>query len=105
MRYISKLLYLIKVFLTIIKMKKNSYYKIIDGLKFDSYLLETADKLIKGQGDGRISIYDVNILLMKIVDSGVITKIEYRTILYILKNYKLTEEAFQNFLDKLIKFK
>ena len=83
---------------------KVSYYKVIDGLNFDAALLETADELIKGQGDGRISIEDSNKLLLKIFDGGRITKVEGRTILYILKNYKLTEEASQNFLDKLIKY-
>jgi len=66
---------------------KVNYYKIIDGLNFDSELLIMADELVKGQGDGRT-----------------VTKVEARTILYILKNYKLTNEATQNFLDKLIKF-
>jgi hypothetical protein len=83
---------------------KVSYYKVIDGLNFDAALLETADELIKGQGDGRISIEDSNKLLLKIFDGRTITKVEGRTILYILKNYKLTEEASQNFLDKLIKY-
>jgi hypothetical protein len=83
---------------------KVSYYKVIDGLNFDAALLETADELIKGQGDGRISIEDSNKLLLKIFDGGTITKVEGRTILYILKNYKLTEEASRNFLDKLIKY-
>jgi len=83
---------------------KISYYKIIDGLNFDAALLDMADELIKGQGDGRISIDDSNKLLTKIFDGGTITKVECRTILYILKNYKLTNEASQNFLDKLIKY-
>jgi|TARA_Y100000389_G_C17356818_1_gene461559 hypothetical protein len=83
---------------------KVSYYKVVDGLNFDAALLETADELVKGQGDGRISIEDSNKLLLKIFDGRTITKVEGRTILYILKNYKLTEEASQNFLDKLIKY-
>ena len=83
---------------------KVSYYKVIDGLNFDAGLLTMADELIKGQGDGRISIDDSNKLLVKIFDGGTITKVECRTILYILKNYKLTQEASQNFLDKLIKY-
>ena len=83
---------------------KVSYYKIIDGINFDAGLLSMADELLKGQGDGRISIDDSNKLLTKIFDGGTITKVECRTILYILKNYKLTNEAFQNFLDKLINF-
>ena len=49
-------------------------------------------------------IDDSNKLLMKIFDGRKITQVECRTILYILKNYKLTEEASQNFLDKLIKY-
>jgi len=83
---------------------KINYYKIIDGLNFDAGLLNMADELIKGKGDGRISIEDSNKLLLKIFDGGNITKVECRTILYILKNYKLTNEASQNFLDKLIKY-
>lgn len=84
--------------------EQRSYYKVVDGLNFDAALLETADELVKGQGDGRISIEDSNKLLLKIFDGRTITKVEGRTILYILKNYKLTEEASQNFLDKLIKY-
>jgi hypothetical protein len=83
---------------------KVNYYKIIDGLNFDSELLIMADELVKGQGDGRISVDDSNKLLAKIFDGRTVTKVEARTILYILKNYKLTNEATQNFLDKLIKF-
>lgn len=83
---------------------KVNYYKIIDGLNFDSELLDMADELVKGQGDGRISVDDSNKLLAKIFDGRVVTKVEARTILYILKNFKLTNEATQNFLDKLIKF-
>jgi hypothetical protein len=83
---------------------KINYYKVIDGLNFDAALLNMADELIKGQGDGRISIDDSNKLLLKIFDGGTITKVECRTILYILKNYKLTTEASQNFLDNLIKY-
>ena len=39
---------------------KINYYKVIDGLNFDAGLLNMADDLIKGQGDGRISIDDSN---------------------------------------------
>mgnify|MGYP000238430058 CR=1 FL=1 len=45
---------------------KINYYKVIDGLNFDAGLLNMADELIKGQGDGRISIDDSNKLLTKI---------------------------------------
>tara|TARA_B110000483_G_scaffold215344_1_gene265952 strand:+ start:229 stop:489 length:261 start_codon:yes stop_codon:yes gene_type:complete len=85
-------------------MEKVNYYKVIEGLKFDASLLEIADELINGQGDGRISVDDSNKLLIKIFDRSTITKVEYRTIFYIIKKYKLTNEAFQNLLDKLIKY-
>tara|TARA_B110000093_G_scaffold4668_1_gene4587 strand:- start:2206 stop:2466 length:261 start_codon:yes stop_codon:yes gene_type:complete len=85
-------------------MEKVNYYKVIEGLNFDASLLELADELINGQGDGRISVEDSNKLLIKILDGGTITKVEYRTIFYIIKKYKLTNEASQNLLDKLIKF-
>ena len=39
-------------------MEKEKYYKVIEGLKFDNSLLEEADDLVKGRGDGRISIDD-----------------------------------------------
>jgi hypothetical protein len=83
---------------------KITYYRVINGLKFDNDLLNIADFLIKGQGDGRISINDSNKLLNKIFDRGTITKIEYRTIFYILNNFNFTKEAFQSILDKLINF-
>tara|TARA_B110000858_G_C17598850_1_gene379129 strand:- start:256 stop:516 length:261 start_codon:yes stop_codon:yes gene_type:complete len=85
-------------------MEKVNYYKVIEGLKFDASLLEIADELINSQGDGRISVDDSNKLLIKIFDRSTITKVEYRTIFYIIKKYKLTNEAFQNLLDKLIKY-
>lgn len=36
----------------------SSYYKTIDGVKYDRELLELADKLTQGQGDGRLSTDD-----------------------------------------------
>ena len=83
---------------------KITYYRSINGLKFDNDLLNLAENLIKGQGDGRISFDDSNKLLNKIFDRGTITKVEYRTIFYILNNFNFTKEAFRSILDKLINF-
>jgi len=63
-----------------------SYYKEIDGIKYDKKLLEIADEKIKGQGDGRISENDMQELLKNILDRNEITTIEYLTIFYIIKN-------------------
>ena len=37
-----------------------SYYKKIQGVRYDRALLESAEERIKGQGDGRISDQDIN---------------------------------------------
>jgi len=78
-----------------------NYYKTINGLKYDSGLLEEVEKCIKGQGDGRISKTDVDNLLLKIIDKSKITKTEYRTIFYILEKFNFTDEGYNNFLSKL----
>jgi hypothetical protein len=83
---------------------KITYYRVINGLKFDNDLLNLAEKLIKGKGDGRISVDDSKNILNKIFDRGTITKVEYRTIFYILNNFNFTKEAFRSILDKLINF-
>ena len=47
-----------------------SYYKEIDGKKYDRELLEAADKAIGGSGDGRISLDDAKNLLSKVKDGS-----------------------------------
>jgi DNA-directed RNA polymerase subunit F len=70
-----------------------SYYKEIDGKKYDNALLEAADTAIKGRGDGRISMEDAKDLLEKVKDGDSYTDIEKDTVAYIRDNYKWTEEA------------
>jgi len=72
-----------------------SYYKEIDGIKYDKKLLEIADEKIKGQGDGRISENDMQELLKNILDRNEITTIEYLTIFYIIKNFNITQPALE----------
>ena len=45
-----------------------SYYKIINGQRYDRKLLEKAEALTKGQGDGRISQKDAETLYSMITD-------------------------------------
>ena len=80
-----------------------TYYKTINGLKYDNSLLEEAEKCVKGQGDGRISKEDVDKLILKIMDRSKITEIEYRTIFYILEKFKFTDEGLKYFANKLQK--
>ena len=63
----------------------------------DDTLIQKADFLIKGQGDGRISKEDMQELIKNNLDSP--EKIE--TILYILTNYNVTSCAKDTFLKDL----
>ena len=70
-----------------------SYYKTIDGVKYDKSLLEAADEAVAGRGDGRISKGDAETLLAEVKDGDSYTDIEKATVKYIRENYKWTDEA------------
>lgn len=70
-----------------------SYYKTIDGKKYDGEIIELAEKLTTGRGDGRISMDDAETLLNSVMDGGKYTDIEKDTMAYIRDNFKWTEAA------------
>ncbi|MEX1003478.1 MAG: hypothetical protein WDZ35_15270 [Crocinitomicaceae bacterium] len=70
-----------------------SYYKQIDGKKYDAKILELADKLCAGQGDGRLSVDDAGQLIKAVDDGGIYTDIEKDTMSYIRDNYNWTDAA------------
>jgi hypothetical protein len=70
-----------------------SYYKTIDGKKYDGTLIELADELTAGAGDGRISMADAEKLLAAVKDGDSYTDIEKETMAYLRDNYKWTEAA------------
>lgn len=70
-----------------------SYYKTIDGVKYDRELLEAADEAVAGRGDGRISLSDAEKLLAEVKDGDSYTDCEKTTVKYIRENYKWTDEA------------
>jgi len=72
---------------------KTSYYKIVDGERYDRSLLLLADNLIKGQGDGRISEGDMKLLLKSSLDGNRITECEKKTLKFISNQYNTTENA------------
>ncbi len=69
------------------------YYKTIDGVKYDADLIEAAEKAVAGQGDGKISFEDAQILLEKVKDGDTYTDVEKATMAYIRENFKWTEKA------------
>ncbi|PKQ70119.1 hypothetical protein [Raineya orbicola] len=81
-----------------------SYYRIIDGKKYDDELLKAAEEAVKGQGDGRISLKDAQVLLEKVKDGNSYTDIEKDTMAYIRENFKWTEEADEWFRTEIRKW-
>jgi hypothetical protein len=70
-----------------------AYYKTIDGKKYDGEIIELAEKLTAGAGDGRISMEDAKQLLEAVKDGDTYTDIEKETMAYIRENFKWTEAA------------
>ena len=70
-----------------------SYYKTIQGVRYDRSLLEAAEERISGQGDGRISEMDAEEIVELSKDGKGITETELRTLKYISENYHFTPKA------------
>ncbi len=81
--------------------KTNSYYKVIDGLRYDRAILERAEALTQGRGDGRISLEDAQFLLPLFGDAGDVRIEEERTLQYLLEHYSWTDKAREWFLPKV----
>lgn len=80
------------------------YYKTIDGKKYDGELLELAEKLTAGGGDGRISKEDAAQLLDAVKDGNAYTDIEKDTMAYIRDNFKWTDAADEWFRTEIRKW-
>lgn len=80
------------------------YYKTIDGKKYDGEVIELAEKLTAGQGDGRISLADAAKLLDAVKDGDSYTDIEKDTMAYVRENFKWTDEADEWFRSEIRKW-
>jgi len=78
-----------------------SYYKVIDGLRYDRKILNEAETRVAGKGDGRISQDDAEFLLPLFGDFGDVTIIEERTLGYLLENFNWTEAAQSWFMERV----
>ena len=74
-----------------------SYYKTIDGKKMEAKLIDKADEFTNGQGDGRISIKEAEVLFELVKDGDTITDVERSTMEYIFENYHWTPGAIEWF--------
>ncbi len=75
-----------------------SYYKVIDGVRYDRSLLDSAEAL-KGKG-GQIDLPGLQQLIGHAYDGAGVTEIERTTVKYILDNYSFSEEATEWFRNK-----
>lgn len=71
----------------------SSYYVVIRGKKYDRRMIELAEAMTKGRGDGRISIEDARNLLHLVKDANSYSDTEKRTMEYIRRNYRFTKET------------
>lgn len=81
-----------------------SYYKTINGIKYDREMLDVADQSVSGAGDGRISVEDAQNLLKTVKDGDTYTEIEKETMRYIRDHYKFTEAADKWFRTEIRKW-
>lgn len=81
-----------------------AYYKIIDGKKYDAELIELAEKLTSGNGDGRLSKADAEQLLEAVKDGDSYTDVEKDTMSYVRENFKWTEAADEWFRGEIRKW-
>ena len=70
-----------------------SYYKIIKGVRYDRKLIELAQELTEGMGDGSLSLKDMKRLHEATLDGRGTTTVELWTLDYILTAFKVTEKA------------
>jgi outer membrane protein OmpA-like peptidoglycan-associated protein len=82
----------------------DSYYTVIKGKKYDRRMLELAEGLTSGRGDGRISIADAKNLLRVVKDANSYSATEKLTMEYIRKHYKFTKEGDEFFRSEIRKW-
>ena len=79
-----------------------SFYKQIKGIKYDKAILEMADSMMTGTGDGRISKDDAGILWNGAEDGTGVTECERRTLQYVMDNYNCTDAGRAALAGKLV---
>ena len=82
----------------------DSYYTVIRGKKYDRRMLELAEGLTSGRGDGRISINDAKNLLRVVKDSNNYSATEKQTMEYIRRHFKFTKEGDEFFRSEIRKW-
>jgi len=82
----------------------DSYYLVVKGKKYDRRMIELAEGLTSGKGDGRISMNDAKNLLRLVKDSNTYSPIEKQTMEYIRRKFKFTKEGDELFRTEIRKW-
>jgi hypothetical protein len=77
------------------KKQKRASYKTVKGVKYKKDLLDLADAALKSAGV--ISEQELRGIVEDIKKDGTVSKLEIKTLTYIMENYKLTEKAQREF--------
>ncbi|CAK0884454.1 unnamed protein product, partial [Prorocentrum cordatum] len=78
--------------------QSKSYYKVVDGVRYDRELLESAEK---AAADGQVSLPEAKELLASAADGKGVTETEKATLSFALKKLKFTDKARQFMEDSL----
>ena len=82
-----------------------SYYKTINGVKYDASIIETADKLTNNNaGNNPISVDDAKELLKTVMDGAAYSDVEKKTMAYVRRTYKWTDKADESFRSEIRKW-
>jgi len=80
---------------------EGSYYKEIDGKKYDRAILMLAEKAVAGLVQGQISLFDAKAILAAVKDANTYTDIEMDTLRYLRDHYKWAGEADTHFRNAI----
>lgn len=70
-----------------------SYYKIIDGVKYDRKMIEVAETALAVHPGNLMEVFDAVAIWEAAIDGGIVTETEQRTLSYLRKTYQWTEAA------------
>ena len=73
--------------------KSMSYYKVMNGIKYERSSIEMATAVIEKRGDKPIPVVEAKEIANSLSDGQGVTKIEFRTAFKILADFKFTKEA------------
>ncbi len=82
-----------------------SYYKIIEGKKYDREVIEIAEEAAAAEADKLISVEGARKIYDAIIDGNTITQIEQETLDYIKENVAFSEEAIEWLDDEIEKWR